>query len=587
MSEFTYRGRQFYLDGEPFTVLSGAIHYFRVIPEYWEDRLRKLKACGFNTVETYVAWNLHERREGKFDFSGGLDVVRFIEIADSLGLKVILRPGPNICAEFEAGGLPSWLLTYPDIRIRCNDPLYIEKARAYYGEVLSRIAPYQCTRGGPVIMVQIENEYGSYGDDKDYLRAVAAIYRECGIDCLMFTSDGGCDWMVSSGTLPDYLSVLNFGDHPKENLDYLAACRPDQPLMCGEFWCGMFDHWGEEHHVRTAEETVRDMRTMLNMGASFNFYMFHGGTNFGFLNGANYEERDGIGYQPTVTSYDYSAPLSEAGDMTPTYYAVRDELAKVNGGYCDLPVENSKKAAYGRVRMTDSAPLFTSLSALGKPVHHPAPLSMEEVGQDFGYILYSGVIRGNFGERQLSLPSLHDRAHVYLDGRLVGIRDRLGRHDEIAVAVKAGEERRIDILVENMGRINHGPRMFDKKGLVGGVRLGVIYHFGWDTTPLPMDDLSALTFTRGAEFDGRPTFFRGHFIVEGTPCDTFLRPEGFTKGFVTVNGFNLGRYWNDKGPQRTLYVPAPILREGENEVVIFETDGVKEPVVELVAEPEL
>ncbi len=583
MSQFTYNEKQFLLDGKPFTVMSGAIHYFRVVPEYWEDRLKKLRACGFNTVETYIAWNLHERREGKFDFSGGLDIVRFVEIAHSLGLKVILRPGPYICAEFEGGGLPSWLHNYPNMNIRCNDAQYLAKVKPYYKELFTRILPYLCTRGGPIIMVQIENEYGSYGNDHEYMKAVADIYRECGLDCLLFTADGHCDYMIEGGTLPEYPAVMNFGSRAKEAFDALDRLHPGQPYMCGEFWCGWFDHWGEEHHVRAPEDTVKDLREMLEMGASFNFYMFHGGSNFGFTNGANYGNPGK--YAPTVTSYDYCAPLSESGDMTATFFAVRDEIAKFTGVLPPLDVADTKKASYGKVELNESVGLFDSLSEFGEPITAPMPLTMEEAGQDFGYILYSTVISGSLSPRNLIFPQLHDRAHIFIDGKFVGLRDRLGTTCEIQIGSEPDAPRRIDILVENLGRINYGIKTFDKKGIIGGIRLGQTFHFGWQTTTLPMDNFSKLAFKGGEDFDGQPRFYRGKFIIDGQPQDTFIAPEGFHKGFIVINGFNLGRYWNDKGPQKTLYVPAPILLSGENEIIIFETDGVAKPEVNFLSGP--
>lgn len=585
MSTFEFKGTSFYKDGEPYTVVSGAMHYWRIVPEYWEDRMKKLKACGFNTLETYIAWNLHERTEGSFDFSGNLDVVRYIEIAESLGLNVIIRPGPYICSEFDFGGLPSWLLSYPNIRLRCNDPKYLEKVRPYYRELLTRIAPHQCTKGGGVIMVQIENEYGSYGNDKEYLRAVAAMYREYGLDCLLFTSDGPTYWMLNGGTLPEYLCVANFGSRPQEAFRTLSDFRPDQPSMCGEFWCGWFDHWGEKHHTRTAEDTVKDMTAMLDMGASLNFYMFHGGTNFGFTNGANHTDTE---YQPTVTSYDYCSPLSEAGDLTPTYYAVKDVLTKWSGRTCDIEVSNSPKGVYGRVKLDRTASLFDNLDAIGKRTHAAAPLTMEEIGQDFGYILYSTTLFGPFEEQELLFGEIHDRAHIFLNGKLVGIKERTGRNDSVRIKLGKCETARLDILVENCGRVNYGVKLFDKKGIIDGARLGQMFHFGWDITSLTMDDLSALTFTDGSSFQGiHPTFLRGTLNITGKPCDTFIKLFGFHKGFVKINGFNLGRYWNDKGPQKTLYVPAPILREGENEVIVFETDGYGVPVVEFTNTPDL
>ncbi|MBR2460799.1 MAG: beta-galactosidase, partial [Clostridia bacterium] len=354
--------------------------------------------------------------------------------------------------------------------------------------------------------------------------------------------------------------------------------------MCGEFWCGWFDHWGEEHHTRTPEETVRDVRTMLDAGASFNFYMFHGGTNFGFTNGANHT---GTQYQPTVTSYDFCAPLSESGDLTPTYYAVCKELAEFNGGYDSTEVHNSEKAGYGEVQLTEAAPLFVNLEKIGRLTHSAAPLSMEEVGQDFGYILYSSFIRGPLEELPLQIEHLHDRAHVYIDGRLVGIRERSGRMDEIKIQLGKGESCKLDILVENCGRVNYGTKLFDKKGIYGGIRLGQRFHFGWDITSLTMDELSVLCYTSAPKQDCIPGFLRGSLRIDDTPKDTFLRLPGFHKGFVKINGFNLGRYWNDRGPQRTLYVPAPVLRRGENEIVVFESDGYSSPTVEFQNTPDL
>ncbi|MCQ2433150.1 MAG: beta-galactosidase [Clostridia bacterium] len=584
MSTFSFENNHFLMDGKPFQVVSGAMHYWRIVPEYWEDRLKKLRACGFNTVETYVAWNLHERREGEFDFSGNLDIVRYIEIAESLGLNVIVRPGPYICSEFDFGGLPSWLLAYPDMHLRCNDPMYLEKVRPYYRELLTRIRPHLCTNGGKIIMVQIENEYGSYGDDKEYLHAVADMYLEYGIDCQLYTSDGPCYWMLNGGTLPEYPAVANFGSRPEQAFQLLNDFRPGQPSMCGEFWCGWFDHWGEEHHTRSAEETLRDLVPMLELGASFNFYMFHGGTNFAFTNGANHT---GAQYQPTITSYDYCSPLSEAGDMTPTFYAVRDALAKYTGVSNPIDVEDLPKAAYGKITMTERAPLFDNIAAIGTVKHHAAPLSMEEVGQDFGYIMYSTTLRGPSETLDLILEHVHDRALVFLDGKFAGIRERTGRKDEIKITLAKGETKRLDIFVENCGRVNYGPKLFDKKGIFGGIRLGQQYHFGWDMTSMTMDDLSGLTYTADTANDNMPAFLRGTLNVNGKPADTFLRLDGFHKGFVVVNGFNLGRYWNDRGPQKTLYVPAPILHEGANEIVVFESDGYEAPVIESLAEPDL
>ncbi len=585
MPQLTYDNKHFYLDGKPFQIISGAMHYFRIHPDLWEDRLMKLRACGFNTVETYTCWNLHERREGEFDFSGMLDIGRFIEIARRVGLYVIVRPGPYICSEWEFGGLPSWLLRYPGMGLRCNDPLYLEKVLPYYKELLSRIRPHLCTRGGGVIMMQVENEYGSYGDDTDYLRRVADIYRENGIDCTLFTSDGACMWMLSGGTVPELLAVANFGSAPAKNADALAAFREGQPFMCGEFWCGWFDHWYEAHHTRTPEEVAVLVQEFFDIGGSFNFYMFHGGTNFGFCNGANHA---GGVYEPTVTSYDYCAPLSEAGDMTPTYYAIREVIERNTGEAApDLGVSNSKKAAYGPLTLTEYAPLFENLEALAPAVHAAYPQTMEQLSQDFGYLLYRTTVRGPIEPLELVFTQLHDRAHIYLDGKPAGIRERSRRNDSVKLALGKGESVRLDILVENMGRVNYGPKLFDQKGIIGGIRLGQRFHFGWDHYPMTMDELGGLSWRTAPIPPALPAFFRGTLTIEGTPADTFVRLDGFTKGFVKINGFNIGRYYNPAGPQKTLYIPAPLLRQGDNEILVFETDECSSPTVTFTDTPDL
>lgn len=588
MGILTYKNDQFLMDGEPYQIISGAMHYFRIVPEYWEDRLKKLKACGFNTVETYTCWNLHERKEGQFDFSGILDIERYIQIAESLDLNVIVRPGPYICAEWEFGGLPSWLLSYPHMGLRCNDPVYLEKVRPYYEQLLSRVRPHLCTNGGRVIMVQVENEYGSYGDDKEYLRAVEQIYHDNGIDCLLFTSDGACNWMLNGGTLPHLLSVANFGSRPEKNFEALRAFKGNnEPNMCGEFWCGWFDHWYENHHTRTAEDIAADTDSLFRCNASFNYYMFHGGTNFGFWNGANHTGKE---YQPTITSYDYCSPLSESGDMTPNYFAVKEVIERNTGkkapemDVCDLP-----KAAYGKLALTEGALLLENLKNLTTPVHSARPMTMEELGQDFGYILYSTTLRGPFEPLNLMFEKVHDRAIVFLNGKRVGLRERSRTMDEIKISLGMGETAQLDILVENMGRVNYGTKLFDQKGIIGGIRFGQQFHFGWDMYCLTMDDLSKLEWktAEGLNTKDQPVFLRGNLRIEGEPKDTFIRFDGFIKGFCKVNGFNIGRYFNPAGPQKTLYIPAPLLKSGDNEIMVFESDDLEAPVVEFFDKPDL
>ncbi len=585
MGILTYKGTQFYLDGKPYTVISGAMHYFRIPREYWYDRLLKLKECGFNTVETYTPWNLHERREGEFDFSGELDIESYIDTAASLGLNVILRPGPYICAEWDMGGLPSWLLTYNDMELRCYDCIFLSKVRRYYKELLGRIRSRLAVNGGNIFMLQIENEYGSFGNDKDYLKAIIDIYHENDIECLFFTSDGPTYSMLSGGSLDGYIAVGNFGSKPAQNLDFLKKMFPGQPLMCGEYWCGWFDHWFEEHHVRPAEEIIEDVREFADLGASFNFYMFHGGTNFGFTNGANHIKT----YEPTVTSYDYNAPLNEAGDRTELYYAIRNIIGERYGELPCLTAVDSEKCAYGKVSLNRFAGLFENLERISSPVHTVAPKFMENIGQDFGYTLYRTTLNGPSDGWELGIDTVHDRALIYKNQNAIGKIERWDResreHTHVGFPLTNDESVCLDILCENMGRINYGPKIRDKKG-IRGVRIGNQYHFGWDMYPLPMDDLTDLEFKPISEdIPCAPAFFKGTLNISGNPHDTFILLEGFTKGFVMINGKNIGRYFNNAGPQKTLYVPAPFLKNGENEIIVFESDSTDSLTVEFVESP--
>lgn len=579
MSKFEICGNDFAFDGKPVRLVSGAIHYFRTLPEYWRDRLFKLKACGFNTVETYVAWNMHEPSEGEFCFEGMCDIASFIKTAGELGLFVIVRPSPYICAEWEFGGLPAWLLSYPGMRLRCNYKPYLDKVDAFYDALIPHIKPFLCTNGGPVIAIQIENEYGSYGGDKQYLKYLKESLEKRGIDVLLFTSDGPTDLMLQGGTLPDVFKTANFGSKPAEAFEKLREFQHEGPLMCTEYWNGWFDHWGKEHHTRDAQDAAQVFDEMLKMGASVNFYMFHGGTNFGFMNGANCDET----YGPTVTSYDYDSPLNEAGDPTEKYFKVRKVLSK----YIDIDEsiipESSKKMAYGDVELTGQVGLFESLDVLSKPVETACPEPMEKLGQNYGFILYRTKISNISGEKTLKIKDVHDRAMVYLNGSYVGVIYRNDQKKEIKLNL-SGDENTLDILVENMGRVNYGEFLKDFKGITEGVRLDYQFLFGWTIYTLPMKDLSGLKFCCEKPA-GMTAFYRGKFNVAES-ADTFVSLEGWTKGVVWINGFNLGRYWNI-GPQKTLYVPAPLLKTGENEIIVFELHENEKPVVKLLDTPDL
>ncbi|MFI9152276.1 beta-galactosidase family protein [Streptomyces sp. NPDC053367] len=557
----------FLLDGKPFRLLSGGLHYFRVHPDQWADRLRKARLLGLNTVETYVPWNLHQPRPDRFSTDGPLDLPRFLELAAAEGLYVLLRPGPYICAEWEGGGLPSWLLAEPGIRLRSRDPRFLAAVDDYFALLIPALRPHLASQGGPVLAVQVENEYGAYGDDTAYLEHLAAMLRRCGVDVPLFTCDQPAD--LERGALPGVLATANFGSRSGHHLAELRARRPESPLMATEFWIGWFDRWGGHHVVRDADQAARELDELLATGASVNFYMFHGGTNFGFTNGAN----DKHTYRPTVTSYDYDAPLDEAGDPTEKFTAFREIIAK----YAPVPDEpippRGPKLSLERVPLTDSASLLACAGELGEATRSERPLTMEQLGQDFGFVLYETVLP-HAGPALLEIEQVRDRAQVFLDGRPVGVLERENHEHALAFTVpRAGA--RLSLLVENQGRVNYGQGIHDRKGLPGRVLLDGADLTGWTCRPLPLTSLDRVPFAPATATPTGPALHRGTFELTET-ADTFLHLDGWTKGCAWVNGFALGRYWS-RGPQRSLYVPAPVLRTGTNEIVLLELHAAHRP----------
>ncbi len=553
-------GDDFTLDGEPFRIISGGLHYFRVHPDHWADRLHKARLMGLNTVETYVPWNLHHPRPDAFRLDAELDLPAFLDLAAAEGLHVLLRPGPYICAEWEGGGLPSWLLAEPGIRLRSQDPKYLTAVESYLTHLLPPLLDRLATRGGPVLAVQVENEYGAYDEDTAHIAHLAQLLRRLGVDVPLFTCDQPAD--LERGALPGTLATANFGSDARRGLAALRAHQLTGPLMCSEFWNGGFDRWGGRHVVREAADAARELDDLLATGASVNLYMFHGGTSFGFTNGAN----DKHTYRPTVTSYDYDAPLDESGDPTEKYEAFREVIAK----YAPVPTDptpgrGTKLAAPG-IALTECAPLFDNLPFLGTPVASERPLTMEQLGQDFGFVLYETVLP-TAGPALLEIEHVRDRAQVFVDGQPVGVLER--ENHEHAIALTAPHKGSVlRLLVENQGRVNYGPGIHDRKGLLGKVRLNGIEPTGWTSRPLPLTSLTGLAFTSGAEPAIGPSFHRGTFEVD-TPADTFVHLPGWAKGNVWVNGFHLGRFWS-RGPQRSLYLPDPVLRPGPNEITVLE-----------------
>ena len=418
MGSFGYNKDTFLLNGQPFTILSGAIHYFRHVPEYWHDRLLKLKQCGFNTVETYVCWNLHERREGNFNFEGNLDLGRFIDIANELGLLCIVRPGPYICAEWDFGGMPSWMLTHRNMHVRCMDDEFLRYEERYLDKVFEIVRPRLITNGGNVIMLQVENEYGSFGNDHNYINHLANYYKNCGIDVPLFTSDGPSNLYFGGGTVDGLLKTGNFGSNWEESFKFIKEYAPDQPLMCSEFWEGWFDAWYGPHNRRVPDDVALQLDGMLSAGGNVNFYMFCGGTNFGFYNGANLYDV----YTPTITSYDYDAALTESGDLTKRFFDVREVAKKHFGSVPVLTVKDLPKKAYGKLRLTEKAELLKNITNISLPVCSSAPKTMEELGVDFGFTLYSAVIDYPVNA-SLVIEPLRDRALIFINGEYKGIKE--------------------------------------------------------------------------------------------------------------------------------------------------------------------
>ena len=612
---FTTGDKTFLLNGEPFIVKAAEVHYPRIPRPYWEHRIQMCRALGMNAVCIYIFWNIHEQREGEFDFTGNNDVAEFCRIAQKNGLYVIVRPGPYVCAEWEMGGLPWWLLKKKDIRLRERDPYFMERVKIFEEKVGEQLKPLTIQNGGPIIMIQVENEYGSYGEDKPYVSEIRDCLRSIyGKEIGLFQ----CDWSSNfeKNGLDDLTWTMNFGTGANidDQFRRLGELRPNAPKMCSEFWSGWFDKWGARHETRPAKDMVDGMDEMLSKGISFSLYMTHGGTSFGHWAGAN-----SPGFAPDVTSYDYDAPINEYGQATPKFWELRTMMQK----YSDKKLPAVPKApmpiiTVPKFELTEFAPF---MAAMTKPVNG-SPKTFEEMDMGWGTMMYSTRLPEITSQSVLT-GEFHDFAQVFIDKKYIGKIDRVKNEKSLTIpAVKKGAE--LIIIVEGMGRINFGRAIKDFKGIVGNVTLStetddaevVLTPKNWMNVAIPDDyetavrtldmvkgvndqvasgevkgSVPALAFTQGYEGSKKladimkPGYHRGYFTLKKVG-DTFLNFETWGKGQVWVNGHAMGRIWSI-GPQQTLYVPGCWLKKGRNEVIVLDVVGPREAIVWGQAEPEL
>ncbi|QQP69684.1 beta-galactosidase [Carnobacterium sp. CS13] len=576
----------FLLDGKPFKIMSGAIHYFRVLPEDWYHSLYNLKALGFNTVETYIPWNVHEAKEGEYDFSGRYDIKRFVETAEELGLLVILRPSPYICAEWEFGGLPAWLLPYKDMRIRSSDPAFMEKVSRYYEKLFEVITPLQLDHGGPVIMMQVENEYGSYGEDKEYLKLLYDLMLKLGVTVPIFTSDGAWRATQEAGTLTEanILTTGNFGSRSKENFkdlkDFHESKGKKWPLMCMEFWDGWFNRWNDPIIKRDGQDLAHDVKEALEIG-SVNLYMFHGGTNFGLMNGCSARGRTDL---PQVTSYDYDAPLNEQGNPTEKYYALQKMMQELfpDSEQQEPLVKDSMELK--AIPLNQKVSLFSVIDEIVEKQQAKYPETMEELGQQYGYTLYRSRVKKDSNEEFYRVIDGSDRVQFFFneEKKATQYQEEIG--EKIYIAPK-NDVNQLDVLVENMGRVNYGHKLLadtQQKGIRTGIMSDLHFILDWEHYCLEFTKPLSIDYDKKWK-ENTPSFYRYTPTID-EPKDTFINMESFGKGIVLVNGFNIGRYWN-VGPTLSLYVPKSLLQKGENEIVVFETEGIWSEMISLEKEP--
>ncbi|XP_068647552.1 beta-galactosidase 17 [Aristolochia californica] len=594
---------EFWKDGQPFQIIGGDLHYFRVLPQYWEDRLLRAKALGLNAIQTYVPWNLHEPKRGEWVFEGISDLESFLKLAQKLGFLVMLRPGPYICAEWDFGGFPAWLLAVePAMTLRSSDPSFLNLVERWWGVLLPKITPLLYGNGGPIVMVQIENEYGSYGEDKKYLQHLVTLARKLlGEDIILYTTDGGTRETLRKGTLKgaDVFSAVDFstGEDPwsifELQKEFNAPGR--SPPLSAEFYTGWLTHWGEKIAETNAAFTAKALESILSKKGSAVLYMAHGGTNFGFFSGANTGENESM-YKPDLTSYDYDAPIKESGDVdNPKFKAIRAVIQRYSRVSLPSVPSDSEKGQYGDLKVQQIISFFEVLNIISDPkevIEAENPMKMEFFGQMFGFLLYMSEYSAKENVSILSIPKVHDRAQVFIScmsvdsgaiPTFIGIIERWSNRELTLPDIKCVSNTNLFVLVENLGRVNYGSYLHDSKGILSTVSVdnAVLKH--WKMLPISFQNLTNLfnvnPIQQVAESRAEirrqgPQFCMGQFTIDPTDQvkDTFLSFRGWSKGIAFVNNFNVGRFWPSFGPQCDLYIPAPILHHGENVVVVLELD---------------
>jgi beta-galactosidase len=560
---FSFAKSDFMMDGKPFQIISGEMHPARIPKMYWRHRIQMAKAMGCNTIAAYLFWNYVEEKEGVFDWrSENRDIAGFVRICQEEGMWVLFRPGPYVCAEWDFGGLPPYLLKIPDIKLRCMDPRYMAAVTKYVSEVSNQIKPLLCTNGGPVIMVQVENEYGSYGNDRDYIKTLKKLWVDNGIDVPFYTADGPTAFMLEAGTVEGAAIGLDSGGSDAD-FEQAAKKNPDVPAFSAETYPGWLTHWKEKYQKPDKAEIIKQVTYLLEHKRSFNLYVVHGGTNFGFNAGAN--AFTPIQFQPDITSYDYDAPINERGEPTPKYFALRDLIAKYTKQ--KLP-KIPKPTAVTIVPAFQMQPFTSIWNELPVAITSPQVKTMESMGQYNGFIVYRTKLTGR-KSGELTITEPHDYAMVLLNGKLIDTIYRDGGKWTVKLPATDVKDPVLEILVENMGHINFAQYMIDRKGITDRVTLEGMTLFNWEIFNLPMDE----NYVKGLQpkdktdlHDG--VFFKGNFELQAV-ADTYLDLSNFKKGVIWVNGHNLGRYWN-VGPQFHLYCPANWLKKGKNEVLLFD-----------------